>query len=208
MSNKLLVFSQKAFETPGPNFAPHFTHSIFFFPFRTISFRSIKACGVKPSNIFSTYVPGAFELPVTARLLAMSKRVDVIVCLGCLIKGDTMHFEYIAGATSQGIMQVSIETLVPCIFGVLTVMDKQQAIVRSTGSGNEGLAWGRSAVEMGLNRMSAFGVGAAGKGAADAEAGKGVSSLVALKNTNTTGVTAPGAAKNGTNANKGKKFGF
>jgi len=54
------------------------------------------ACGVKPSNIFATYVPGAFELPVTARLLAMSKRVDVIVCLGCLIKGDTMHFEYIA----------------------------------------------------------------------------------------------------------------
>lgn len=120
---------------------------------------SLVACGVKPSNIFATYVPGAFELPVTARLLAMSKRVDVIVCLGCLIKGDTMHFEYIASATSNGIMQVSVETLVPCIFGVLTVLNKQQAIVRSTGEGNEGLSWGRSAVEMGLARMSALGVG-------------------------------------------------
>ena len=58
---------------------------------------SLITCGVKPSNIFATYVPGAFELPLTARFLAASKRVDVIICVGCLIKGDTMHFEYIAG---------------------------------------------------------------------------------------------------------------
>lgn len=68
----------------------------------------------------------------------MSKRVDVIICLGCLIKGDTMHFEYIAGATANGIMQVSLESLVPCLFGVLTVLDKQQAIDRSFGPKNEG----------------------------------------------------------------------
>ena len=111
---------------------------------------SLLACGVKPSNIFATYVPGAFELPLTAKFLAMSKRVDVIICLGCLIKGDTMHFEYIASACSQGIMQVSIDSLVPVIFGVLTVLDKQQAVVRSTGEKNEGLSWGKSAVEMGL----------------------------------------------------------
>lgn len=113
---------------------------------------SLIACGVKPSNVFTTYVPGAFELPITAKFLAMSKRVDVIVCLGCLIKGDTMHFEYIASAASQGIMQVSIDSMIPVIFGVLTVLDKQQAVVRSTGEKNEGLSWGKSAVEMGLVR--------------------------------------------------------
>ena len=118
---------------------------------------SLTEAGVKPSNVFTTNVPGAFELPVTAKLLAASKRVDVIICLGCLIKGDTMHFEYIAGACANGIMQVSTETMVPCLFGVLTVLDKEQAIKRSTGEMNEGKHWGKSAVEMGLARMSALG---------------------------------------------------
>ena len=58
---------------------------------------SLALCGVKPANIFATYVPGAYELPITAKFLAASKRFDVLVCVGCLIKGDTMHFEYIAG---------------------------------------------------------------------------------------------------------------
>mmetsp|Transcript_30557 Transcript_30557/g.65852 ORF Transcript_30557/g.65852 Transcript_30557/m.65852 type:complete len:257 (-) Transcript_30557:1446-2216(-) len=125
---------------------------------------SLTAAGVKPSNVFTTYVPGAFELPVTAKLLAASKRVDVIVNLGCLIKGDTMHFEYIAGAVSQGLMQVSLSTMIPCLFGVLTVLDKEQAVKRSTGLHNEGLSWGTSAVEMGLARMAAMGMVAAAKG--------------------------------------------
>lgn len=119
---------------------------------------SLTECGVKPSNVFTTYVPGSFELPITARFLAASKRVDAIICLGCLIKGETMHFEYIAQATATGIMQVSLESYVPCIFGVLTVLNKDQAIARSTGEKNEGLSWGKSAVEMGLNRMSALGL--------------------------------------------------
>jgi len=119
---------------------------------------SLMACGVKPSHIFTTYVPGAFELPITARFLAASKRVDVIICLGCLIKGETMHFEYIAQATANGIMNVALESYVPVIFGVLTVLNKEQAIVRSTNTTNEGLSWGKSAVEMGLARMSALGM--------------------------------------------------
>lgn len=118
---------------------------------------SLTEAGVKPTNVFTTNVPGAFELPVTAKLLAASKRVDVIICLGCLIKGDTMHFEYIAGACANGIMQVSTDTMVPCLFGVLTVLDKEQAIKRSSGETNEGAHWGKSAVEMGLTRMSALG---------------------------------------------------
>ena len=114
---------------------------------------------MKPFNIFTTYVPGAFELPLTARFLAASKRVDVIICLGCLIKGDTMHFEVIAQACANGLMQVGLDSYVPTIFGVLTVYNKEQAIVRSTGAKNEGLGWGKTAVEMGLARMSALGVG-------------------------------------------------
>jgi hypothetical protein len=69
-----------------------------------------------------------------------------------------MHFEYIAQATASGIMQVSLESYVPVIFGVLTVLNKEQAIKRSVGTGNEGLSWGKSAVEMGLARMSALGL--------------------------------------------------
>jgi len=119
---------------------------------------SLTAAGVLPSNVFTTYVPGAFELPVTAKLLAASKRVDVIINLGCLIKGETMHFEFIADAVAHGLMKVACDSLVPCIFGVLTVLNKEQAIVRSTGTKNEGLSWGTSAVEMGLNRMAALGL--------------------------------------------------
>ncbi len=126
---------------------------------------SLSEAGVKPQNVFTTSVPGAFELPVTAKLLAASKRVDVIICLGCLIKGETMHFEYIAGACANGIMQVSTDTMVPCLFGVLTVLDKEQAIKRSTGDTNEGAHWGKSAVEMGLARMSALGFFGGAEGA-------------------------------------------
>jgi 6,7-dimethyl-8-ribityllumazine synthase len=118
---------------------------------------SLTEAGVQSKNVFTTTVPGAFELPVTAKMLAASKRVDVIICLGCLIKGDTMHFEYIAQACATGIMEVSTSTMTPCLFGVLTVLDKDQAIKRSTGDSNEGLHWGKSAVEMGLMRMSALG---------------------------------------------------
>ena len=125
---------------------------------------SLTACGVQPSNVFTTYVPGAYELPVTARLLAASKRVDVVVCLGCLIKGETMHFEYISQAVSMGLMQVSVDSFVPCIFGVLTVLNKEQAVKRCTGKSNEGLGWGSAAVEMGLARMSALGMDKKGQG--------------------------------------------
>ncbi len=131
---------------------------------------SLTACDVKPSNVFTIFVPGAFELPITARLLAASKRVDVIVCLGCLDKGETMHFEYIAEAVANGIMQVALESYVPCIFGVLTVLNKGQAIARSTGTGNEGLGWGKAALEIRLARMSAMGLDR--PSASDSKAGK------------------------------------
>lgn len=69
-----------------------------------------------------------------------------------------MHFEYISQATATGIMQVGLDSMVPVVFGVLTVLNKGQAVHRSSGTSNEGLSWGRTAVEMGLARQSALGM--------------------------------------------------
>mmetsp|Transcript_18188 Transcript_18188/g.18238 ORF Transcript_18188/g.18238 Transcript_18188/m.18238 type:complete len:285 (-) Transcript_18188:116-970(-) len=165
---------------------------------------SLSELGVKPSNIFTTYVPGSFELPITARFLAMSKRVDVIICMGCLIKGDTMHFEYISGAVSDGIMKVSLDTLVPCIFGVLTVLNPEQAKERSTGNDNLGLGWGKAAVEMGLARMSALGMGKMGSKATEPD--------TAFQKFNTSSSTVlpplPNGDKEEKKEEKKKKIGF
>ena len=94
-------------------------------------------------------VPGAFEIPVAARRLAVSGDYDAIIALGCLIKGDTMHFEYIAAAASQGIMDVSTSTGVPVAFGVLTAITDEQAEVRSgPGADNKGREAALAAIEM------------------------------------------------------------
>jgi 6,7-dimethyl-8-ribityllumazine synthase len=103
-------------------------------------------------NIQRTWAPGSFELPFAAKMLADYGTYDAIICIGCLVKGETMHFEYIAEAVSNGVMKVQLDSGVPCLFGVLTVMNLQQAIVRSTGEANEGISWGNSVVEMGLLR--------------------------------------------------------
>uniref|UniRef100_A0A7S2RMT1 6,7-dimethyl-8-ribityllumazine synthase n=1 Tax=Rhizochromulina marina TaxID=1034831 RepID=A0A7S2RMT1_9STRA len=121
--------------------------------------QALEECKVKDANIFETEVPGAFELPLAARFLALSGTVDAVVCVGCLIKGDTMHFEYICDTVSSGLMNVGLQTSTPVVFGVLTVMDEEQAKARSTGENNHGLSWGKTAVEMALLRQSALGQG-------------------------------------------------
>eukprot|EP01083_Nonionella_stella_P059373 155336_1 len=127
--------------------------------------RALKECNVEEDNIFETEVPGSFELPLAAKLLALSGTVDAIICAGVLIKGDTMHFEYICDATSKGLMNVGIQTNLPVVFGVLTCLDEQQVIKRSTGDSNHGYDWGKTAVEMALLRGEAIGRGAIkGKG--------------------------------------------
>jgi 6,7-dimethyl-8-ribityllumazine synthase len=84
-------------------------------------------------------VPGAFELPVVARQLAKSGRYDAIVALGCVIRGDTPHFDYVAGECARGLQLASLETGVPVIFGVLTVETLEQALERAaTSAGNKG----------------------------------------------------------------------
>ena len=79
------------------------------------------------------------------------------MCVGCLIKGDTQHFEYISSAVSSGLMNVGIQTSTPVVFGVLTVNTEQQAKDRAFGPDNHGLSWGKTAVEMALLRQSALG---------------------------------------------------
>ena len=94
-------------------------------------------------------VPGAFELPVTARKLAASGRYDAVVALGCVIRGGTPHFEYVAGECAGGLQRAALETLVPIIFGVLTVETLEQAIERAaTSEGNKGGEAMEAALEM------------------------------------------------------------
>ncbi|GKY98939.1 hypothetical protein MPSEU_000849700 [Mayamaea pseudoterrestris] len=118
---------------------------------------ALKECKVEDSNIFETTVPGSFELPLAARFLALSGTVDAIVCAGVLIKGDTMHFEYIADAVSKGIMNIGIQTNIPIVFGVLTCLNEDQVRARSSASNNHGYDWGKTAVEMALLRSEAMG---------------------------------------------------
>jgi len=105
--------------------------------------------GVSEDDVTVIHVPGAFEIPVAALHAARHGQVDAVICLGCLIKGDTMHFEYIAEAASHGIMNVSVSTGVPVAFGVLTAMTDEQAVARSApGEGNKGREAALAAIEM------------------------------------------------------------
>lgn len=95
--------------------------------------------GIRGADVTEVHVPGAFELPLTAKRLAGTGSYEAVVCLGCLIKGDTMHFEYIASAVSQGIMDAGLDTGVPVAFGVLTTLTEEQAAARAAaGPGNKG----------------------------------------------------------------------
>lgn len=93
-------------------------------------------------------VPGAFELPLAAKRAALSRKYDGIVALGCVLKGETAHFEYICGAASNGLGQVALETGIPVGFGVLTVDTVEQAMERSGESGNKGFEAASAALEM------------------------------------------------------------
>jgi 6,7-dimethyl-8-ribityllumazine synthase len=98
-------------------------------------------------NVFK--VPGSFEIPLTAKKLALTKKYDAIICLGVIIRGDTPHFEYIAAEVSKGIASVGLDTGTPIIFGVLTTENIEQAIERSgTKAGNKGFDAANAAVEM------------------------------------------------------------
>jgi 6,7-dimethyl-8-ribityllumazine synthase len=94
------------------------------------------------------WVPGAMELPVVAQALAESGHCDAVVCLGCVIKGETAHFDYVAGQAAAGLGQVALATGIPCAFGVLTTYDRGQALARSRGEENKGAEAAETAIEV------------------------------------------------------------
>jgi 6,7-dimethyl-8-ribityllumazine synthase len=105
--------------------------------------------GVSGDSVAVFEVPGAFEIPLAARYAAESGQFAAVICLGCLIKGETMHFEYIADAVSHGIMRVGLETRVPLAFGVLTALSDEQAEQRAApGPENKGREAALAALEM------------------------------------------------------------
>lgn len=119
--------------------------------------QALKESQIDTNNIVEVIVPGSYELPYAASRLIEFHKVDAVVCLGTLIKGETMHFEYICEAVTQGIMKLGLETGVPVIFGVLACLTMDQALARaglgnSSSKHNHGYDWGKGAVEMALLR--------------------------------------------------------
>jgi 6,7-dimethyl-8-ribityllumazine synthase len=110
---------------------------------------TLEQAEVSGDDITIVRVPGAFEIPLTALRLAETGQFDAVITIGCLIKGDTMHFEYIAAACSQGIVEASTTTGVPITFGVLTTLTDEQALARSVpGPENKGREAALAAVVM------------------------------------------------------------
>ena len=106
--------------------------------------------GVVDDDINVVWVPGAFELPVVAKSLAKTSRFDAIVCLGAVIRGETGHYDMVAGNAARGISQVGVDTGVPTIFGVLTTENMDQALNRAGGkAGNMGANAAAAAIETG-----------------------------------------------------------
>ena len=109
----------------------------------------LKRHGVSEDNIEIAKVPGAFEIPITAMKLAKTGKYNAIITLGAVIKGATAHFDYVSAEVSKGIAQVSLQTGIPIIFGVLTTENIEQAIERAgTKAGNKGSEAAKSAIEM------------------------------------------------------------
>ena len=112
---------------------------------------------VAPEDITLAWVPGAFEIPVIAKKMAESRKYDAIICLGAVIRGSTSHYDYVCNEASKGISQVSMQTGVPVLFGVLTTENIEQAIERTgTKAGNKGADCANGAIEM-VNLMRALG---------------------------------------------------
>lgn len=114
--------------------------------------RGLAAVGVTDDAIEVEWVPGAFEVPFGAMALINSGQFDAVIGLGCVIRGDTSHYDFVAGECARGLQDVGLATGVPVIFGVLTTEDRQQALDRSEGPGghNVGEECARTAVEMAL----------------------------------------------------------
>ena len=105
--------------------------------------------GVKEEDITVAWVPGAFEIPLIAKKMVKSGKYDAIICLGTVIRGQTSHYDYVCNEVSKGIAQVSLESEIPVMFGILTTENIEQAIERAgTKAGNKGYDCALGAIEM------------------------------------------------------------
>lgn len=105
--------------------------------------------GADPKAVDVTWVPGSFELPIIAQKMAKSKKYDAILCLGVIIRGSTPHFDFVASEATKGIAKISLDTGVPCAFGVITADTLEQAIERAgVKEANKGRQAALSAIEM------------------------------------------------------------
>ena len=105
--------------------------------------------GVDTDDITLVWVPGAFEIPLVAKKLAMSQKYDAVICLGAVIRGATSHYDYVCAEVSKGIATVSLESGIPVMFGVVTTDNIEQAIERAgTKAGNKGYDCALGAIEM------------------------------------------------------------
>ena len=110
---------------------------------------TLKRHEVADENISVAWVPGAFEIPLIAKKLASTKNFDAVICLGAVIRGATTHYDYVCNEVSKGIAQVSLQTEIPTIFGIVTTENIQQAVERAgTKAGNKGSDAAVSAIEM------------------------------------------------------------
>lgn len=110
---------------------------------------SLKSHGVKAENIIKKNVPGTFELSLGALLMGEKKDISAVICLGCVIQGETPHFDYICQAVAYGLTEAGLKTRKPVIFGVLTTLNKQQALDRAGGKyGNKGEEAALTAIKM------------------------------------------------------------
>jgi len=110
---------------------------------------ALEASGADPQNIVIVHVPGAFEIPLTAKKLAEGGRTDAVIAIGCVLRGETAHFDYVAGEVARGVQLAQLDTGIPVIFCVLTCDTLEQAIDRAgLKGGNKGYEAGQAAVEM------------------------------------------------------------
>lgn len=118
-------------------------------PMADAAIQTLLENGAQESHICRMEVPGAFELPMGARLIAGRHKLDAIICIGCVIKGETSHDAYISQAVASGLVQLGLMSGIPVIFGVLTTNDHQQALERAGGRhGNKGVEAAATAIQM------------------------------------------------------------
>lgn len=116
--------------------------------------RGLAALGVDEGDIVDVSVPGSFEIPFGAQALAGSGRVDAVICIGAVIRGETTHYDIVAGECAAGVQQVQLRTGVPVAFGVLTTEDDAQALARSEGPGGHNVGEEAAAVAVEMARLA------------------------------------------------------